>query len=99
MKKKIPRMVAFLLALVLTAGIATPASAAADTYITVNGEVYNAGNLIYDYDQVPAYMKYNWGMASSGLAFFQTLEMIKTERADALSVFMVRVSRFELEAS
>ena len=60
MKKKIPRMVAFLLALVLTAGIATPASAAPDTFITVNGQEYHVGNLIYDYDQVPANMKYNF---------------------------------------
>ena len=60
MKKKIPRMVAFLLALVLTAGIATPASAAPDTFITVNGQEYHVGNLIYDYDQIPANMKYNF---------------------------------------
>ena len=60
MRKKIPRMIAFLLALVLTAGIATPASASADTYITVNGEVYYAGNLVYDYNQVPVGMKYNF---------------------------------------
>lgn len=60
MKKKIPRMVAFLLALVLTAGLASPASAAVETYITVNGEVYNAGKLVYDYNQVPAYMKHSF---------------------------------------
>ena len=36
----------------------------------------------------------------SCIGFFKSLHgKIKTERADALSVFMVRVSRFELEAS
>ncbi len=60
MKKKIPRIVAILLALVLAAGCVTPASAAVETYITVDGKAYNAGNLIYDYDQIPVKMKYNF---------------------------------------
>ena len=101
MKKKIPRFrfLSFLMVLVLLLGITTPcyAESTVDTSINHGGNIYDTGTLVYNYDRIPANMKYNWGMASRGLEFVMNAK--NAEKANAFSAFLVRVSRFELEAS
>lgn len=61
MRKKIPRILPFLLALVMLAGMVTPCFAHTPIYIyTAQGEKYDAGAMVYNYDRIPAAMKHNF---------------------------------------
>lgn len=60
MKKKIPRFrfLSFLMVLVLLFGITTPcyAESTVDTFINHDGNIYDTGTLVYNYDRIPTAM-------------------------------------------